>query len=259
MSIESTDQSDRLVSQMESSRFLSHKQSMGEGDESDYGQEDEEALTTTIVKSAQDDGGSSSLGEEDEEVVISAKSFSGDDNSLARSSPVSKTSELPPRLEPIAQESLIFERARQRYFGINLEHVHCAISASLKKRLDIKNNQNSGLLQALPRFAGIPEVRRLITANLEKWLQSPALAGLARSHFAQTMSMMKNTDPPLPADLDAIDNILSMRLKANQLNAHVENINSIEKRIPTAAVADHVYCHLLRDILLAVDSMIKCQ
>lgn len=259
MSIDSADnQSDRSGNQSRSSPIIMQTQSMDNGDESDSGDEEEIALSTTAIKPDQDDGGSSSSGEEDEEVVISAKSLSGDENSLARSSPVSKISEVPPRLEPsypIAKGRLNFERVRQRYFGTNLEHAHLAISASLSKRLDIKTKQNSGLLQALPRFSGIPEVRRLITGNLEKWLQSPALAGLARSLFAQTVSVMKNTDPPLPADLDAIDNILSMRLKANQLNAHVENINAIARRIPTSAVARHIYKHLLREVLLAMDSI----
>jgi integrator complex subunit 1 len=90
---------------------------------------------------------------------------------------------------------------------------------------------------------------------LEKWLQSPALSGLARSLFSQTVSLMKNSDPPLTADLDSIDNILSMRLKANQLNAHVENINAIAKRIPTAAIAHHIYKHLLREALVTMDAM----
>lgn len=256
-SVDNLNKSERYNEPLISLPVSTMSQSVGHVDDSDSGDEEEVAMATSIQIPERDDGGSSSSGEEDEEVVIRAKSLSGDDSSVARSSPFSKASELPPRLEPsypIAQQRLNFTKVRQRYFGVNLEHAHRAIAASLNKRLEIKSKQNSGLLQTLPKFACVPDVRRLITANLEKWLQSPALAGLARSLFAQTVSLMKNTDPPLPADLDAIENILLMRLKANQLNAHVENLNSIAKRIPTSTVAHHVYKHLLREVLLTLDT-----
>jgi integrator complex subunit 1 len=58
----------------------------------------------------------------------------------------------------------------------------------------------------------------MVAENLEKWLQSPALAGLARNLFASTVQNMKNIDPPLEADLRAVDSILDMRLKANQVS-----------------------------------------
>jgi integrator complex subunit 1 len=96
-------------------------------------------------------------------------------------------------------------------------------------------------------FVSIPKVRSLIASNLSKWLQSPALAGLARTLFSATVNHMKHEDPPLPDDLLAIDSILAMRLKANQLNAHIENITAIAKRIPTLTVVRRMYSKLLRD------------
>jgi integrator complex subunit 1 len=187
-------------------------------DDSDSGEEEEVAVTPAVGKKS-DDGDSSSSGEEDEEVVVKAKK-SRDDESFTMTSPNSKTTDQPPRLKltyPYTQEYFNFDKVRQRYFGINLDHAHLAISTSLNERLDVKSKQNSGLLQTLPSFTAIPAVRSLITANLEKWLQSPALAGLGRSLFSTTVGMMKNVDPPLPADLEAIDNILGMKLKVNQV------------------------------------------
>ena len=189
------------------------------GDESDSGDEEEVALKTTVSMKTSEDSASSSSGEEDEQVLIRSKSFDEDNNS--ESSPFPQHVDGPPVLKPtypVTQQTLNFKRIRQRYFGINLEHAHSAISSSLNERLDVKSKQNSSLLQSLPAFTSIPEVRTLITSNLEKWLQSPALAGLGRSLFKGTVNMMKNVDPPLPADLAAIGNILSMRLKANQVS-----------------------------------------
>jgi len=71
----------------------------------------------------------------------------------------------------------------------------------------------------LPSFTAIPAVRRLIADNLERWLQSPALAGLARALFSATVSQMRNVDPPLVEDLRALDSILGMKLKANQVRS----------------------------------------
>jgi hypothetical protein len=198
--------------------------SNGEGHDSDSGDDEEVDISPkTDRKSEDDDGSSSSSGEEDEEVVVPPKSFDGDD--APRSTPSSKapssTSPKKPGRQtltyPIVQENLNLIRIRQRYFGLNLEYAHFAVSSSLSDRLDVKSKQNSGLLQTLPSFTSIPSVRSLITGNLEKWLQSPALSGLARSLFSRTVNMMEKVDPPLPADLEAIDNILSMRLKANQV------------------------------------------
>ena len=118
---------------------------------------------------------------------------------------------------PLAQRRVNITRVRQRFYGKNLEAAHAVIVSTLTDRVDVKSKQNSNLLQCLPSFTSIPGVRYQIAANLEKWLQSPALAGLARTLFTSTVSSMKNTDPPLDEDLKAIDSILSMRLKANQV------------------------------------------
>ncbi|KAL3924917.1 MAG: hypothetical protein SGILL_000752 [Bacillariaceae sp.] len=228
---------------------------LGPGDDSDSGDEEEVAVATSLGKPV-DDGESSSSGE-DEEVFMEDVSVDGSEVVVGDVIPKQGSDLPPPGLKltyPINPQTLKLARVRQRYFGFNMELAQDAISAKLGERLDIKSKQNSGLLQCLPSFSSIPGVRSLVTANLEKWLQSPALSGLARSLFSITVNSMKQIDPPLQADLDTLDNILSMRLKANQLNAHVENVTAVAKRIPTSVVANHIYGHLLRAILQTMDS-----
>ena len=121
-------------------------------------------------------------------------------------------------LYPLFQRNLNISAVRQRFCGKNLDAACAAIITTLTERMDVKSKQNSNLLQCLPSFTSIPGVRCQIAANLEKWLQSPALAGLARNLFASIVNNMKNADPPLDEDLKAIDSIITMRLKANQVN-----------------------------------------
>lgn len=243
----------------------SFMRSKNDGDESDSGDEEEVAITTSLSKvSKGDDGSSSSSGEDEEICVMNQKTIaaqremssnamdSAADESLNSSDPP------PPSIKltyPLQQQKLNFSRLRQRYFGQNLELSYLAMSEKLKERLDIKSKQNSGLLHCLPYFISIPSIRTITTANLEKWLQSPALSGLARTLFSKTVNSMKNVDPPLPEDLEALDNILRMRLKANQLNAHVENVTAVATKIPTLAVTKHIYGHILREILVTMDSI----
>lgn len=236
------------------------------GDESDSGDEEEEevAIATSFSRPSGDgsgdgnsDGNSSSSGEEEDVCFLDKKSLSNAVQNPFEESFTSSADIPPPGPKlsyPLQQQKLNFTEVRQRYFGHNLESSHQAISEKLSERLDIKSKHNSGLLHCLPSFASIPSVRSIITANLEKWLQSPALSGLARTLFSITVNSMKNINPPLPADLDALDNILRMRLKANQLNAHVENITAVATKIPTVAVTKHIYGHILREILLSMDS-----
>mmetsp|Transcript_59446 Transcript_59446/g.145493 ORF Transcript_59446/g.145493 Transcript_59446/m.145493 type:complete len:1801 (-) Transcript_59446:117-5519(-) len=132
------------------------------------------------------------------------------------------------------------------FFRSNLEYAQSVVAEKLQQRLDVKAKQ-AGLLQCLPTFTSIPSVRRLVTSYLEKWLQSPALAGLSRILFKETVKNMKFVDPPLDDDLAALDNILAMRLKANQLNAHIENIKAVAAKIPTQAVARRIYYQILSD------------
>jgi hypothetical protein len=210
----------------------------------------------------------SSSGDEDEELLMSAHS-AGDQSptkkesaSLARPTAADR---IPPNgrmPQPIFRFSQLNVppvigklRIRNRYVGANREAAFAAIAASLKDRLDLKAKQNSGLLQCLPAFTTVPEVRSLIAQNLERWLQSPALAGLSRTLFASTVRHFSHVDPPLPADMKAIDAILAMKLKANQVNAHVENVTMIARRIPTVAVVSHMYLSLLRALLHEVNDI----
>ncbi len=113
--------------------------------------------------------------------------------------------------------SLSKKRVRSRYIGHNLNLAHEAICGALSDRLNSKSKQNSRLLQILPSFVSIPRVRCLVSRHLERWLQSPALAGLARALFSKIVAEIQNIDPPLPYDVELIDNVIKMNLKSNQV------------------------------------------
>jgi integrator complex subunit 1 len=214
---------------------VSKEQAYGDG--SDSGDEEECVLDSAQrnkVKLDDGDGDDSSSGEEDEEVVVTDKSNGKEAMNVVPESEVSAVStslststngvdamQLSPKatnLYPVTQSNLDVTRVRQRFFDQNLFYAYDLISSSLLDRLDVKSKQNSGLLQSLPAFTPIPGVRFLIASSLEKWLQSPALAGLARFLFSSTVNQMKNVDPPLEEDLKTIDAVLAMKLKANQVS-----------------------------------------
>ena len=121
------------------------------------------------------------------------------------------------------RKSLTKKRVRPRYQGHNLDQAHEAISEALADRLNSKSKQNSRLLQILPSFISIPRIRCLASRHLERWLQSPALAGLARTLFAKIVTQIHNVDPPLPEDVEVIDNILKMNLKSNLVRLCTKN------------------------------------
>ena len=109
-------------------------------------------------------------------------------------------------------------KIRDRFFGSNVALANSMIARALSHRLDLKMKQNSSLLSTLPVFLSISMVREMASSQLEKWLQSPALSGLARNLFSCIVTEIENTDPPLPEDVNVIHNILSMTLKANQVS-----------------------------------------
>lgn len=207
-----------------------------------------------------DDSSSSSSGEEDAEVVEVSTTLEGGSQVVPPSHTVSLTSQSAVSTLnllstfPGTPTSLNLQRVRRRYVGDNLDHAHKAIATALSERLDLKSKQNSKLLMALPLFVCIPAVRRLTTRHLERWLQSPALSGQARALFAATVQSMHNADPPLPDDIQAIDSIMEMRLKANQLNMHIENVTEIAKRIPCVTVARHIFLRILQEELAIMES-----
>lgn len=215
-------------------------------DDSDSGEEEivEVSMGSVVTSSTSRGGGgddSSSSGEE-EVVMTSAPSF---DQSKAE-----------PELDlyPVPPMQINLERIRPRFFGANKELGFAGISNALEGRLEQKSKQNSRLLQALPEFTTIAGVRCLVAKSLEKWLQSPALSGAARILFSTTVQHLQEKDPPLPKDLETIDAILSMQLKANQLNMHIENVTEIAKRIPTATVSRHLFLKILRKEIASMDN-----
>ncbi len=116
------------------------------------------------------------------------------------------------------QRRLDLTPVRPRFFGPIRNIGYEFVAEALSSRLEARVKQNSSLLSTLPSFLIIPKVRSLTAGFLERWLQSPALSGLARGLFSSTVEQMKNIDPPLQDDISAIDSILSMKLKANQVS-----------------------------------------
>lgn len=143
---------------------------------------------------------------------------------------------------------------RCRYVGPAVYRAHIAIGDALEQRLDAKVKQNSRLLSTLPSFISVPEVRRLSAGCLERWLQSPAISGLARPLFGALVQSMQLVEPPLKEDIDTIDCILSMRLKANQLNTHIENVKKISITLPTFSVSQHIFSRLLRQAYSEIEN-----
>lgn len=130
---------------------------------------------------------------------------------------------------------------RSRYVSCNVELMQEAISDAFEERLNSKSKQNSRLLQILPLFLQIPRVRVLASRHLERWLQSPALAGLARTLFAEIVKHVEKVDPPLFDDVEVVDNVLKLKLKANQLSIFIEHIAALVKTLPS--VAEQVFSH----------------
>ena len=152
-----------------------------------------------------DDGSSSSSGEEEvleSELLPSKKDQENSANTSALRCLFSSS-------------STTKERVRSRYCMHSLESTYEVIADAFQDRLNAKSKQNYRLLQVLPAFIPIPRVRCLASRHLERWLQSPALAGLARTLFAELVKDVRS--PPLPDDLEMIDNILKLNLKANQV------------------------------------------
>jgi integrator complex subunit 1 len=134
------------------------------------------------------------------------------------------------------------EQVRPRYVSSNVELMYEVVSEALEERLNSKSKQNSRLLQTLPLFLQIPRVRVLASRHLERWLQSPALAGLARTLFAEIARHVEKVDPPLFDDVEVVDNILKLKLKANQLALFVEHLAAVVKTLPSVAKQVFTYC-----------------
>lgn len=210
-------------------------------DDSDSGEEEVVDMGSAVKSTSRSGGGDDSSSSGEEEILTTEASFD-----VARKPPMD--------LYPVPSTRINLERIRPRYFGINSEVGLMGISQALSARLETKSKQNSRLLQTLPDFCTLPGVRSLIATNLEKWLQSPALSGAARTLFSTTVHHLKDCDPPLPEDLETIDSVLDMQLKANQLNVHIENITHIAKRIPTCAISRRMFLKLLPKELASMDN-----
>jgi Protein of unknown function (DUF3677) len=178
---------------------------------------DPKASLKLILKSQRSTGSEDSMNSSGSKDVDTSDTHDGEiENPEAADREPNNTATIP-FLDLIQRQKLKFNVIRRRYFGVNLVAAEASIVSSLIDRLELKSKQNSGLLQSLPTFVSIPQVRLIISENLEQWLKSPALAGLARSLFTLIVTHMKNVDPPLKEDLRAIECILAMKLKSNQV------------------------------------------
>ena len=226
---------------------------MGDSD-SDSGDEEiiEVSIGNATLKDTSELGNSSSSGEEDfeeEENRTNSTYTNGGHAGVSRQESRVDVA----IIHPIKSVTMNLQKVRHRYVGVNLQMAYNGILKALQDRLEIKWKQNLNLLKALPSFTSIPGIRALTANRLGQWLQSPALSGPARALFASTVNHMKNSDPPLLEDIEAIDAILSMRLKSNQLNIHIENITNIARKIPTGVVSRLIYFKLLKEELAHIE------
>lgn len=213
-------------------------------DGSDSGEEEVVDMGSAVKSVSRSGGGDDSSSSGEEEVLTMEATFDV----------ANKAKKAPLDLYPVPPTHINLERIRPRYFGINAEIGSMSVSQALSQRLETKSKQNSRLLLTLPDFCTLPGVRSLIAANLEKWLQSPALSVAARTLFSSTVHHLEACDPPLPQDLEAIDAVLDMQLKANQLNVHIENVAHIAKQIPTRAIARRMFVKLLPKELASMNN-----
>lgn len=126
------------------------------------------------------------------------------------------------QLHNIFQSSLLpnKEPVRRRYHASSLDLANKVTSEAFEDRLNSKSKQNYRLLQTLVSnsFICIPRIRLLAAEHLERWLQSPALAGLARQILSAIVSELSCVEPSLSEDLTIIESILRLNLKANQVS-----------------------------------------
>ena len=251
MSMDSIDQNHGVYrsSSMDSADLTKQEES-----DSDSGEEEimEVSMGHAAPNRTSNGGDSSSSGEEEIEEE-GGGNRSVDERSPIGSRPQSPSGTAAETLYPVKPPTVNLVKVRHRYVGVNAQLAFEGISTALEERLETKSKQNSNLLKALPSFTSIPGVRAQTALRLGQWLQSPALSGPARSLFAATVNHMKHVDPPLKEDMEAVDAILSMRLKSNQLNMHIENVTNIAKRIPTGAVSRHIYLKLLKEELSHIE------
>ena len=113
----------------------------------------------------------------------------------------------------------------------SLDLTYKAVSDAFQNRLDSKLKQNYCLLQILQAFLAIARVWCLASHHLERWLQSPELAGLAWNICAHIVQELRCVEPTLPNDSELINKILKLNLKANQLSIHIENITMVAKKM----------------------------
>jgi integrator complex subunit 1 len=142
-----------------------------------------------------------------------------------------------------------------RYIGSIRERAHQMIGIALEARLSEKTKQNSSLLTSLQSYLVVPHVRSLVAAQLEKWLQSPAVSGLGRTLFSSLVASIKKVDPLLPEDARALNSVLTMPLKQNQFQMHTDNLINLIQRIPTLAVTEEIILYTLNDKLETDDDV----
>ena len=94
-------------------------------------------------------------------------------------------------------------RVRSRYTPGRIIHDE-TIADALQSRLNLKSKQNYRLLETLPLFLSIRRVRSLSSSYLERWLNSPALAGLGRTLLTKLIGAIECADPPIHEDVSVV-------------------------------------------------------
>ena len=167
-------------------------------------------------------------------------SSSGEDEEVLETTTTSSpTTPAHPSLFPLSLPQSYREvnhSVRPRYVGPNLVLANELVEKALQERLETKSKQNIQLLQTLPQFLRLESVRHLVVPQLNKWLQSPALASLTR---ALVTELCQYYDPKTLDQLIALLPTLKPQFQQQVVTLLAQTVppEELYPRVPTALLS----------------------
>lgn len=130
-------------------------------------------------------------------------------------------------------QSIVVGHLVARLEGLNLETEGFSSKALLGATKCNNFTGSTGttwqVVDTLAELAPLPAARTLAAAHLAKWLQSPAYGEKAQSLL---MVLAEALQGNLPSDLLAADTVLTLQVKASQMELHASAIYQLLKRLP---------------------------